>query len=159
MTNIRVEGVKETLKTLRQFDPEMRKTFAKNVRQITKPLVAAAQSRYQSAFFPSGTYRNWAPGGRTIFPLDAKKGSRSIKAGISTSKRNASTISVTQTNAGMAVYEFARNGNLGAAFNSKNGAPARVMWPAAEATQPAITAELERYIAEVTDYINKELLL
>lgn len=159
MTNIRIDGVKETLVTLRKFDPEMRKTFAKNVRQITKPLVSAAQSRYPSQAFPSGTARNWAPGGRPIFPLTANKAARGVKSGISTSKRNASTISVTQTNPGAAVYEFAQNGGLGQAFSRKSGAPARVMWPAAEATQPAVSAELERYILEVADYINKELLL
>lgn len=156
---IRVDGVKETIASLKKIDPELRKTFNRQVKEIAKPIITAAQGRYRSQDFPSGTARAWNQRGRPIFPLDTQKAVRGVTAQISTSRRSASTIAVVQKNAGAAVFEFAASGNLGAAFNSKNGAPARVMWPAADSAQNAVSAEMARYVEEVSDMINKELSL
>jgi hypothetical protein len=154
---IRVDGVKETIAELRRIDPELRKTFNKRVKEIAKPIVTAAQGRYRGLSFPSGTARAWQQRGRPIFPLESSKAVRGVSAQISASKKNASTISVVQKNAGAAVFEFAASGNLGSAFNAKNGAPARVMWPAADSAQNAVSEEMARYVEEVSDQINRSL--
>lgn len=154
---IRVDGVKETIAELGRIDPELRKTFTKRVKEIAKPIVTVAQGRYRGISFPSGTARAWAQRGRPIFPLDASKAVRGVTAQISASKKNASTISVVQKNAGAAVFEFASSGNLGTAFNTKNGSPARVMWPAADSAQNAVSEEMARYVEEVSDQINRSL--
>lgn len=155
---VRVDGVKETIAELRRIDPELRKAFNKQVKEIAKPIVSAAQARYRGQTFPSGTARNWQQRGRPIFPLDSQKAVRGVSAQISASKKNASTISVVQKNAAAAVFEFASSGNLGAAFTTRNGAPARVMWPAAESAQNAVAEEMARYVEEVSDQITRNLI-
>lgn len=155
---IRVDGVKETIAELRKIDPELRKTFNRQVKEIAKPIITAAQSRYRSQNFPSGTARNWQQNGRPKFPLDTQKAVRGVTAQISTSRRSASTIAIVQKNAGAAVFEFAASGNLGAAFSSKNGAPARVMWPAADSAQNAVSQEMARYVEIVAGNIQRSLL-
>lgn len=154
-TTVRVEGVQETIKILREIDPELRKSFNKNAKEITKPLVAAAQAAYRSTSFPSGTARPWAPGGRQIFPLTPQAASKGVTTKISTSKRNAGAIVVVQANPGGAVFEFARNGALGQAFNVKNGYPARVMWKAADQNLDAVQRNMVKYIDEVSETITK----
>lgn len=157
-TTVRVDGIKETIAELRKIDPELRKTFNRRVKEIAKPIITAAQSRYRGLDFPSGTARTWQQRGRPIFPLDSQKAARGVTAQISTSKRNTSAIAVVQKNAGAAVFEFASSGNLGAAFNSKNGSPARVMWPAADSAENKVSEEMARYVEEVSDQIQRNLL-
>lgn len=157
MTVIRVDGVKNTIKTLGQIDPQLRREFTANVKTILKPIVTDAKSRYQSTVFPSGTARNWAPGGREIFPLWQKGAANGVGVQTKASRRNSTTIAVVQRGAAASVFEFAKNGSLGAAFNSKNGAPGRVMWPAATQNTEQVTAELETYVNKVSEELNRML--
>lgn len=155
MTTIRVDGVKQTIKTLGYIDPELKKAFFKNVREILKPIVTDAKSRYKSETFPSGTKRNWAPKGREIFPLDSQASANGVGVQTRATKRNTSTISVVQRGAGASVFEFAQSGGLGAAFNAKNGSPARVMWKAATTNTEQVTQNLEQYVRGVMDDLNR----
>lgn len=156
-TTVRVEGIQQTIKTLKEIDPELRKEFNRNVKAITKPIVQTAQATYRSQSFPSGTARRWAPGGRQIFPLTTQLAVRGVTTKISTSKRSASTITVVQSNAGAAVFEFARNGSLGAAFTSKNGYPARVMWPSADRNAEQVKQAMAVLVDDVTETVNRRL--
>lgn len=156
---IRVDGVKETIADLRRLDPQIRKAFNKDAKAIATPVIRVAQNRYRGLQFPSGTYRNWQQGGREIFPLNPSKAAKAIRLKISTSKKNASSIFIVNTYAGAGVFEFARNGSLGEAFNRKNGAPARVMWPSVETSESAVAEEMARLVEAVSDQINKELSL
>lgn len=156
-TTIRVDGIKETIKELRDIDPELRKTFNKNVKEITKPIVVAAQAAYRAMSFPSGTARPWSPRGRQVFPLTNQAAVRGVTTKISTSRRQKAAITVVQGNPGAAVFEFARNGVLGAAFNGKNGYPARVMWPAADANADSVESEMSKLIDEVSETISRRL--
>lgn len=157
MTTIRVDGVKQTIAELNKVDPALRKKFNANVREITRPLVNAAQAKYRATNFPSGTTRNWAQKGRPIFPLDPARAARGVRPQISTSRRQASTIVVVQSNAGASVFEFAANGPLGQAFGTKNGPTPRVMWPAADATKNIVEAQMARLVEDTTNDINKRL--
>jgi hypothetical protein len=156
-TTVRVEGVKQTLNELRSIDPELRKTFNKNARQVTRPLVQSAQAAYQSTDFPSGTSRLWTQRGRPVFPLLGRLAVRGVSTKISTSKKSAGAIVVVQSNAGAAIFEFARNGLLGQAFTMKNGAPARVMWKAADQTLPAVQTEMTRLVNDVAQTVERRL--
>ena len=156
-TTIRVEGVKQTLNDLRSIDPELRKAFNKNAREVTRPLVQSAQAAYQSADFPSGTSRSWAVRGRPVFPLLTRLAVRGVTTKISTSRKSAGAIVVVQSNAGAAVYEFAQTGLLGQAFTMKNGAPARVMWKAADQTLPAVQNEMTRLVNDVAETVERRM--
>ncbi len=156
-TTVRVEGVKQTLNELRSIDPELRKSFNKNAREVTRPLVQTAQASYQSVDFPSGTSRTWLQRGRPVFPLLTRLAVRGVTTKISTSRKSAGAIVVVQSNAGAAVFEFARNGLLGEAFTRKNGAPARVMWKAADQTLPAVQNEMTRLVNDVAETVERRL--
>jgi hypothetical protein len=155
----RIEGVKQTIAELRRLDPEIRKAFNKNAKEIARPAIIVAQNRYKALQFPSGTYRKWEQGGREIFPLNPNKASRAVMVKVSGRKKGGAAIAIVNSYAGAGVFEFARNGNLGAAFNAKNGAPARVMWPVVSSQENAIAAEMARLIDDVSRMINEELHL
>lgn len=157
MTTLKVDGVKETIAELRRIDPELRKTFNANVRAIVKPLVDQAKQRYKAIQYPSGTARRWEQRGREIFPLDPSRAVRGVGVKTSTSKRNASTIVVVQSNAGASVFEFADSGNLGASFRSKNGGTPRVMWPTADDKLPQVTENMAALVDETAADISRRL--
>lgn len=157
MSTVRVEGVKETIKELRKIDPEMRKSFNANVKLIAKPLIDEAKTRYRTLDYPSGTARNWSQRGRQIFPLDPAKAAKGVGVKVSTARRNSSTIVVVQSNAGASVFEFASSGNLGAAFQKKNGGTPRVMWPAADRNLHAITANMAALVAQAEEDISRKV--
>lgn len=155
-----IRGLKEAAKTLRQIDPEMRKVFNKNVREIARPVTDAAKANYTDALIPSGTRRNWQQGGRPKFPFVASKARSGVKVKIDTRARSRSAIKIVQTNPAAAIQEFAgtkTNNSLGRAFNNKSRPPARVMWPAAELHLPQVQDNLVDYLKEVEDTINREL--
>jgi hypothetical protein len=157
MTTLRVDGVKGAIKELRRLDPELRKTFNKNVREIVKPAVVSAQQKYRAEPYPSGTARNWQQSGRQKYPLDGNKAARATKAEINTSKKNTSTILIVNRNAGAAIFEFANTGSLGMAFRSRNGLPARTLWPAVNAQMPRIIDKMTELIQEVEREISSTI--
>lgn len=157
MTTIRVEGIKETLKVLKDIDPDLRREFTRNAKQITQPIVNAAQSIYRSTTFPSGTARRWAPRGREIFPLTQQKTVRGVSTKISTSRRTTGAITVVQSNPGGAVFEFAKNGRLGQALTFKNGMTPRAMWRAADANLETVQSEMSKLVDDVADTVNRRL--
>lgn len=155
-----IRGLKEAAKTLRQIDPEMRKVFNKNVREIAKPITDAAKSNYNDAVIPSGTRRNWQQGGRVKFPLVASRARSGVRVKIDTRARTRSAIKIVQANPAAAIMEFAgtRSRNkLGNAFSAKGRQPARIMWPAADLHLPQVQDNLVDYLKEVEDTINREL--
>lgn len=160
MSRTEIEGVQETIKTLGQIDPQLRKEFDANVKRIAAPIVDAAKAKYQDSMIPSGTRRAWGQGGRTLFPFTVAKARSGVKPTISTSKRKASTITVSQMNPAAAIYEFAGAASanpLGAAFSAKGRGPARVMWPTADANLGGVESEMVKLVESVERYIEKGL--
>ena len=64
---MQVQGLESTLKTLQKIQPEVKKQFFKDAKQIVKPAVDEAKGAYRSDYL-SGMTRAWSPGGRPIFP-------------------------------------------------------------------------------------------
>lgn len=150
---VRIEGVKETIRELSKVDPEIRRSFNRNVKAIMKPAIDVAQQKYRSEQYPSGTARNW----KNKFPLDGNQAARGTKASIKTTKKDSDTLMVVQTNAGGAIFEFANTGSLGAAFRTKNGAPARTLWPSVNSRRNQITDKMTELIRNVEAEINARL--
>lgn len=157
MSTVRVDGVKLTIRELRRIDPELRRTFNRDVREILKPVIDEARRRYQSIEYPSGTARKWQQNGREKFPLTNKESVRGVGVKIDTRKRNASTIVVVQSNAGASIFEFANGGNLGASFKTKNGGTPRVIWPAADSRMPQVIDNMRDLVDRVADEISRSL--
>lgn len=155
-----VQGVKEAAKALRRIDPELRKEFNANVRQIAAPIVEAAKSNYNDFTLPSGVRRSWSQGGRLLFPFDARKARQGVRTKIDTRTRSRSSIKVVQSNPAAAIYEFAgaKTANpLGRAFNYRGRRPARVMWPAAEQNITGVTDQMKELVKDVEKLIESEL--
>jgi hypothetical protein len=157
-TTVQIEGVKQTIAELRRVNPELKKAFVKDAKKIARPAIVVAQNRYKALQFPSGTYRAWSQRDRQLFPLSNSKMSRSVQVKVSGSKKAGAAIYITSANAGAGIFEFARAGNLGAAFNSKNGTPARVLWPSVETSEAGITQEMANLVKDISEQINKGLI-
>lgn len=157
-----IEGVKEAIRALRKIDPEMRKTFNANVKEIASPMIDAIKTAYTDSDFPSGTAYNWTKDGRQIFPLTVGKAKRGAKVKIDTSRKSTSAITVMQTNRAAAVFDKAGAANpankLARAMTAKSNRNAsRVMWPIAENHIEDVRANLIVLIEEVEKTISDEL--
>lgn len=147
---VQVEGIKETIRELKNIDPEIRRSFNRNVKAIAQPAISAAQQKYRAEPYPSGTARKW----KNKFPLDGQKAAQGTQVSIRTAKKNTSTILIQNKNAGATIFEFADTGSLGAAFRGKNGAPARTLWPSVNANMPKIIDKMRELVESVEVLIN-----
>ena len=144
MTNVEVIGVKDVIKELRQLDPELRKQFNRDARQIAQPIIDKAKSSYPAQFL-SGMAYSWRDKRtrRVLFPYIQKDAQRGVVFKIDTGRRATSVLTVIQKNPAAAIIEMAGKqggeGEQGARFVRAltlfHGAPARVMWPAAESQE------------------------
>jgi len=157
---IQVNGVKDAVKYLNQVEPGYRKAYVANMKQIAKPMTDAMQSQYDDSKFPSGTKRNWSPGGRQVFPLSASKAVRGVGVRVNSKKRGAA-FSVMQKNPAAAIFDIAGRANvnpLGNAFSNKFGRSAsRVIWPVFEARISDLTTEVQKVVDGVMAEVNKNL--
>jgi len=157
---IQVNGVKDAVKYLNQVEPGYRKAYVANMKQIAKPMTDAMQSQYDDSKFPSGTQRNWSPGGRQVFPLSASKAVKGVGVRVNNKKRGAA-FSVMQKNPAAAIFDIAGRANvnsLGTAFSTKFGRSAsRVIWPVFEARISDLTTEVQKVVDGVMAEVNKNL--
>lgn len=149
-TSTQIVGVQDAIKALRKIDPDLRKQFNRDVKQIVAPIVDAAGNSYPREML-SGMERSWTQRGTQKFPYSQTKAKRSIKPKIDTSRDAKSIIRVRQTDPAAVIVEFAGKGSsnpLGASLN-KFGQPARFMWPAAVKELPAVTRRMTSAVMEV----------
>lgn len=158
--SVQVVGVKDTLKQLRELDPELRKQFTKDVKQIARPLTDEAKMLYGKTL-PSGFNRKWSDGSRPIFPWQPSRARAQISVKVTTSKRSQSVISVRQGNPAAAIIEFAgtETWNDFAAqttlvFGRTRG---KVMWQAADKKLAGITREIEIAVEAGSEVVRKKV--
>jgi hypothetical protein len=157
---IQVNGVKDAVKYLNQVEPGYRKAYVANMKEIAKPMTDAMQNQYDDSKFPSGTQRNWSPGGRQVFPLSASKAVRGVGVRVNNKKQGAA-FSVMQKNPAAAIFDIAGRANvnpLATAFSNKFGRSAsRVIWPVFEAKISDLTVEVQKVVNGVMAEANKNL--
>jgi len=157
---LQVNGVKDAVKYLSKVEPGFRKAYVANMKEIAKPMTDAMKSNYDDNRFPSGTQRNWSPGGRQVFPLSASKAIRGVGVRVNNKKQGAA-FSVMQKNPAAAIFDIAGRANnnpLGTAFSTKFGRSAsRVIWPVFEAKIVALTTEVQKVVDGVMAEANKNL--
>ena len=157
---IQVNGVKDAVKYLNQVEPGYRKAYVANMKQIAKPMTDAMQSQYDDSKFPSGTKRNWSPGGRQVFPLSASKAVKGVGVRVNNKKRGAA-FSVMQKNPAAAIFDIAGRANvnpLGTAFSTKfERSASRVIWPVFESRISDLTTEVQKVVDGVMAEVNKNL--
>ena len=150
MTNVEVIGVKEVIKELRQLDPELRKQFNRDARQVAQPIIDEAKSRYPDRYL-SGMSRLWSRKSRQLFPYKQRDAQRGVVFKIDTGRRAVSVLTIIQKNPAAAIIDMAGKAggqppeksylpsDHGAKFTRALtlffGIPSRVMWPAAESQE------------------------
>lgn len=137
-----VIGVKETIKELRQIDPELRKEFNRNAKNVAKPVIDRAKSSYPAQYL-SGMARMWSQRNRQLFPYSQREAQKGVVFKIDTGKRATAVLTIIQKNPAAAIIDMAGkkggNGPQGNRYVSAmmlfHGAPSRVMWPAFESQE------------------------
>ena len=92
-------------------------------------------------------------------PYNAKKARSGVQAKVDTKRGATAVIAVVQRDAAATIIDMAgkRNANPMAAALDRFGRPSRVMWPAAEKNQEAVTRELSKAVEDVMRQTSKEL--
>ena len=157
--SIEVVGIKDTLKDLRSLNPEMRKQFARDAKQIAAPITTTAKANYPQLPLSGMKYR-WAQKGRQLLPWDARRARSGVTVKIDAGRRRDGVITIIQKDPAASIIEFASNNNrLGRSLSSLAwGEPARVMWPAADSHLNDVTREMRQAIDKVADELNRKLI-
>jgi len=157
--SIKVVGVKDTLKDLRTLNPEMRKQFARDAKQIAAPITTAAKASYPQMPLSGMRYR-WMQKGRQLLPWDARRARSGVQVKIDAGRRRNGVVTIIQKDPAASIIEFASDKNrLGRSLSTLAwGEPARVMWPAADSHLKDVTREMRQAIDKVADDLNRKLI-
>ena len=145
---VRRVDAKETIKSLRQLEPEAAKEFKRGVAAVVAPTIADARSQYP-ALPLSGMARSWSGG----FPWVQASVGRGLKPKVSTRRQGNSVIYISQTSKAGTAFELGKadHGRLGPQIRQRYG---RVLWPAYDRNAAQIEAGISDLIkrAEQTIY-------
>lgn len=156
--NISLVGVEDAIKQLRRIDPELRKQFNRDAKEIGAPAVKAAQAAYPEMPL-SGMNRQWKAKGRTLFPYSAAKARRGTKVKVDTSRKTSNVILIQQTDPGAIIFEVAgrKTANiLGRNLGVVAPIETRVLSKAVEQNRRALEAGFERLVRDVMKTVDKE---
>lgn len=161
---VEVYGVKEAVKELRKIDPEYRKQFNRDAKDVVAPAVNDAKSQYPQQFL-SGMKFTWAPKGKVKFPYDQQKAVRGVTLKVDTARKNQGTVVIIQKDPAAAIIDMAGKqggvGNRGTNFvrqMARFGPPSRIMWPAYERNAPEIEQNMVQLIEQVMDTVNRNMV-
>lgn len=164
-----VFGVKQAVKDLRSIDPEARKAFNREAKSIAAPIIAAAKSNYPTKYL-SGMARSWTKRGRQLFPYSQAAAMRGLRFRIDTKKRNVSALLIEQRDTAASIVEFAGAGpGRGSTTGPKRtvfvnaltlyyGKSPRAVWPAADANESKVNAEMLALVERLMDDLNRNLV-
>lgn len=154
-----VVGANEAIRSLRKIDPDIRKQFNRDIKQILQPVIQDAQAAYPAQVL-SGMERKWQQRGTDKFPYNQAKAKRGVRPKIDTSRKTTAVIKVQQVDPAAAIVEVAgrKTGNpLGRSLDRVIGKASRIMWPAAERNLPKVTREVESAVLAAVRQVQKEL--
>jgi hypothetical protein len=150
-------GLQDAIKSLKKINPEFRREFNSNAKDIVKPLIAEVRSKYPSMPL-SGMKYGWSQRGRSLFPWTISKVKTGVKFKTSTRRNTSSVLYVTQMDPGAAIFEIAGQANPGATFNKNLRSKAdRVLWPTFERRQGEIERGLSELVKDAMKTVEKEL--
>mgnify|MGYP001280887918 FL=1 len=152
-----IKGAKQAIISLRKIDPEYRKDFNREAKNIAAPLVADAKAAYPEIPL-SGMAQLWTNNGRELLPWSVTKVRSGVKLKTSTRKNASSVIYITQANPAGAIFEVAGKANPGKTFNknlrTKNSF---VLWPTADKHLPDVQRGIVKLVEDVMDKVEKEM--
>ena len=162
--SVEVSGVKSAIKELRKIDPELRKQFNKDAKEVVRPVIEAAKANYPAKFL-SGMSRAWTQNGVQKFPYSARKARSGVKLKVDTRGKAVSIINVQQNNPAGEIIDMAGRGSTNSRrgqifvqnLNNKVGRPSRFMWPSYEKHETEVTAAMVNLIDEVMTRVAKAI--
>ena len=151
-----VKGAKEAIVSLRKIDPEYRKDFNREAKNIAAPLVADAKNLYPEMPL-SGMAKLWTKDGRELLPWSVSKVRTGVKLKTSTRKNASSVIYITQANPAGAIFEVAGKANPGKTFNKNLRAKKGfILWPTADKHLPDVQRGLIKLVEDVMEKVDRE---
>lgn len=161
---VEVSGVKSAIKELRKIDPELRKQFNKDAKEVVRPVVESAKANYPAVFL-SGMSRAWTQGGKPKFPYSQSKAKSGVRLKVDTRGKAVSIINVAQNNPAAVIIDMAgqkggdsRRGEVFIAnLTDKAGRPSRVMWPAFERNETAVQTAMVQLINSVMERVDRQI--
>jgi hypothetical protein len=150
-------GGAAAIKALKSIDPEYRKQFNRDAKNIVAPLLAEAKAGYPQMPLSGMKYKWTDARGRTLLPWTVNKVRSGVKFKTSTRRNKSAVLYVTQSDPAGAIFEVAGKANPGARFNSnlRNREP-RVLWPTAEKHLPQVERGLSDLVRDVMRRVNEE---
>jgi len=170
--SIQIQGLQESLRVLGKVEPELKKSFMKNVQRIAKPLATTIDSRVPKQAPLSGWDHNgakgWAPKKVSIRTDTRLPRRRPNQPGVST----LNVIRITTRGSSVAIADMAgkangtssraplqrRRPNFASALTARLGDPSRFMWRDIDESIQQIVDELQPYVREVTQRANQEMM-
>ena len=156
--NLEIGGAKDAIKALRKIDPELRKQFNRDAKDIAAPAIKDAQQAYPEMPL-SGMNRQWKSKGRQLFPYVAAKARRGAKVKVDTSRKTRNVILIQQTDPGAVIFEIAgrRTDNaLGRSLGTVAPTETRVLSRAVQGNRARLEAGFERLVRDVMNRVNRE---
>ena len=162
--SVEISGVKNAIKELRKIDPELRKQFNKDAKEVVRPVVEEAKSAYPDVVL-TGMLRTWTQNGIQKFPYSSRKARSGVKLKVDTRGKAVSIINVAQNNPAAVIVDMAgkkgggsRRGEVFIAnLTEKAGRPSRVMWPAFESNETQVQFAMVQLINSVMERVDKEI--
>jgi hypothetical protein len=167
-----VTGVRETLRDLRQIDPELKRTTNRRIRGAAEPLTQAIRRLIPSAAPMSGWTRGryGFDGGAASAGVRARIGGRvshtsSGLGGFAGGSSSWPLLSMEQRDAGGAVFDIAGRSSSGRTPQgrqfiqnlNRHGGASRSMWPGVEENIDIVQDEVKRAVDDMSDAINRRL--
>ncbi len=159
--NARILGLEQARKELALLDATVRKELRKEAKNITRPLVQDAKTRYPSTSKGRSPLRGvnyaWAEIGGDGFPYNQARAKRGVRFTCDITRKGRTVFRVRQIDAAAAVLETAgRSNGLGRAVAARFGTRDRFMWRAAQAQLPAVRRQLQSAIDSLVNGINRK---
>lgn len=155
----KVVGGKEAILALRKIDPELRKQFTRDAKEVAKPATNAVKQAYQTVPL-SGMERNWSQRGRKIFPFTVAGARRGVNVKVDTRRNSENVILIEQRNVGAAVFESAGRKHpsaLSEQLGLVRPGRTRVIGPVVYSRKHLIEKEMQRLIVRAVALVEKKL--
>ena len=150
-------GGAAAIKALKSIDPEYRKQFNRDAKNIVAPLIADAKGGYPQMPLSGMKYKWTDARGRTLLPWTVNKVRSGVKFKTSTRRNKSAVLYVTQSDPAGVIFEVAGKANPGTNFNSnlRDRSP-RVLWPATDKHLPDVERGLSDLVRDVMRRVNEE---
>lgn len=160
-TTIEIAGLKDTVKALKNIDPELQKQFKTDAARIAQPAVNAGKAVYTQLPL-SGMRYKWTEKdrGRKVFPFVISKAVNGVKFRLDTRRNAIGVILVEQKDVAAAVFETAGRATankLGNSLGFVGAGRTRLIGPAVYKARKSIEGEMTKMIAEASRTVQRSL--